>query len=151
MALPTVRSSNTPGRWDPFREFEDLYSQMSRWMESVVGRLEPDSGSWWPAADLAETEDAYHVEVELPGVKRDDITIDLVGSELTVNGELTESEQKGRLRQRGRRTGRFHYQVTLPHDVDAERVEATLDQGVLTVRVPKSETAKPRRIEISNK
>ncbi|WP_158847848.1 Hsp20/alpha crystallin family protein [Saccharothrix deserti] len=151
MTLPAVRSSGPPGRWDPFREFEDLYREMGRWMDSVTGRLDEGVRAWSPLADVAETDDAYLVEVELPGVKREDINIDLIGSELAITGELKEKERQGLFRSRTRRTGQFSYRVTLPHDVDADKVEANLADGVLSVRVPKSEAAKPRRIAISGK
>ena len=152
MTLPALRSSRSLGRWDPFREFEDLYSEMGRWMDSVFGRVDgaPAARTWAPLADLTETEDAYLVEVDLPGVKRDDLTIDLTGTELSVTGELKDKERQGWLRHRTRRVGRFGYRVTLPQDVDADKVEATLADGVLTVRVPKTEAAKPRRIQISS-
>lgn len=79
---------------------------------------------------------------------RDDITVDLAGSELAVTGELTERERRGLFRYRTRRTGRFSYRAWLPRDIEADRVEATLANGVLTVRVPKSEAARPRRIAV---
>lgn len=148
MTLPAVRSS---GQWDPFREFDDLYRQMGRWLTSVTDWSTGNAGSWSPAADVTEADDAYLVEVDLPGVKRDDITIDLLGTELTINGELRTKERQGLFRHRTRRTGQFTYQVTLPHSVDADKIEATLADGVLTVRVPKSESAKPRRIAISGR
>ena len=150
MALPAVRSNNQLGRWDPFREFEDLYTQMGRWMDSAFGRLDQPT-AWAPLADLSESEDAYLVEVDLPGVKRDDVTIDLVGNELVVTGELKQRERQGLLRHRTRRTGEFSYRVTLPDSVDADKVEASLAEGVLTIRVPKSEAVKPRRIAIKGK
>ncbi|SDD13662.1 Hsp20/alpha crystallin family protein [Actinokineospora iranica] len=147
MALPAVRSGNQVGRWDPFREFEDLYSQLGRWMDSALGRL--DQGiAWAPLADVTEVEDAYVVEVDLPGVKREDVAIELVGNDLVVTGELKQKERQGLLRHRTRRTGEFSYRVTLPDSVDADKVEASLDEGVLTIRVAKSEAAKPRRIAI---
>ncbi|WP_447002129.1 Hsp20/alpha crystallin family protein [Saccharothrix isguenensis] len=151
MTLPAVRSSGPVGRWDPFREFEDLYRQLGRWMDSVAGHLDDTVATWSPSADVTETEDAYLVGVELPGVKRDDISIDLVGNELAISGELKERERQGLFRHRTRRTGQFSYRVTLPHDVDADKVEANLTDGVLTVRVPKSEAAKPRRIAITGR
>ncbi|MBV9844785.1 MAG: Hsp20/alpha crystallin family protein [Kutzneria sp.] len=149
MALPMARSSGRTGRWDPLREFEDLYGQMGRWMDAAFGRAGESGTSWLPAADVSETDEAYLVEVDLPGVKREDITIDLVGNELTVSGELKEMEREGWFRRRTRRTGRFEYRVSLPHDVDTDKIDANLADGVLTVRVPKSEAAKPRRITVS--
>lgn len=147
MALPAVRSSDQLGRWDPFREFEDLYTQMGRWMDSAFGRLDQHT-AWAPSAEVTETEDAYLVEVDLPGVKRDDVTIDLIGNDLVVIGELKQKERQGLLRHRTRRTGQFSYRVTLPDSVDADKVDASLDEGVLAIRVPKSEAVKPRRIAI---
>lgn len=148
MALPVLRTARTPERWDPFREFEDLYTQMGRWMDSAMGRG-GDSPGWSPLADVTEDEDGYLVEVELPGVKRDDISIELLGSELAVSGTLQEKERQGLVRHRTRRTGEFHYRVRLPQSVDADKIEATLDEGVLSIRVPKVEAAKPRRIAIT--
>jgi HSP20 family protein len=147
MALPAVRSN----RWDPFRDFEDLYHQMARWMDEVSGQFDRNFGAWAPLADVTETDDAFEVEVDVPGVKRDDINVDLTGNELVVTGELKEKERIGMLRHRTRRTGRFGYRVTLPDRVDADKVEASLDEGVLTIRVPKSDAAKPRRIQITGK
>ena len=99
---------------------------------------------------MEETDDAYVVEIDLPGVKRDDIDIQLSDRQLTVSGEIKEKERTGILRRRTRRVGQFSYSVTLPADVDADKVSAHLDDGVLTVRVPKPEQAKPRRIEITS-
>lgn len=91
------------------------------------------------------------VEVGLPGVRRDDVTIDLIGTELAISGELKEKERQGWFRHRTRRTGQFTYRVTLPHDVNLDAIEAKLADGVLTVRVPKTEAQKPRRIAITGK
>ncbi|WP_199432882.1 Hsp20/alpha crystallin family protein [Qaidamihabitans albus] len=149
MALPAVRSSGSVGRWDPLREFEDLYSRLGQWMDSMTGTVEEGRRAWSPLADIAETDGAYLVDVELPGVKREDVTVDLTGRELTINGERKEKERQGWFRHRTRRTGQFHYSVTLPHDVDADRIDATLADGILTVRAPKSDAAKPRRITVT--
>ncbi|MFD4998340.1 Hsp20/alpha crystallin family protein [Streptomyces buecherae] len=71
------------------------------------------------------------------------------GAELSVHGEVRNRERAGVPRDRTRHTGRFHHQVTLPQDTDEEHVTADLTDGVLTVKVPKAEQAKPRRIEIT--
>ncbi len=83
-------------------------------------------------------------------MKREDVDIELVGNELVISGELKERERTGIIRRRTRRTGRFDYRVTLPEQVAADAIEATLADGVLTVRVPKSERAQRRRIEIKS-
>jgi HSP20 family protein len=81
-------------------------------------------------------------------VQRDDVDIELVGNELAITGELKEKERTGVVRRRTRRTGRFDYRVTLPEQVDAEQIEASLADGVLSVRVPKSERAQRTKIAI---
>lgn len=144
MALPAVRSSNTqPLRWDPFRDFSDfgtLFDQLGRWTSTVA---------WSPLADVSETDEEYVVELDVPGVNRDDITVDLANNQLSITGEIKEREGKAVFHRRTRRTGRFAYRVTLPRGVNSEKVDASLTDGVLTVRVPKSDSAKPRRIAIS--
>src|SRR5690606_15857274 len=107
------------------------------------------AGAWRPFADLSETDDAYVVEVEVPGVARDDLTIEAIGGELVIHGEYKEKERKGLLRSTTRRVGRFEYRTLLPGEVDADRITARLSDGVLTVTVPKTEAVKPRRIEIT--
>jgi len=89
-------------------------------------------------------------EAELPGVRREDVQIDVDGNELRIGGEVRERERTGVLRQQTRMQGRFEYRSTLPHEVDADQIEATLKDGVLNVRVPKSERSQPRRIEIKS-
>jgi HSP20 family protein len=101
-----------------------------------------------PQADIEETDDAWIVEAELPGVNRKDVSVELREGELVINGEIKEKERKGVVRRRTRRTGQFEYRVTLPGQTDPDKIEASLHEGVLTVRVPKAEQAKPRRIEV---
>jgi HSP20 family protein len=149
MTGPWHYSSGSSGRWDPVREFEDLYTQMGRLMGTAFGPPGGAGTRWVPLADLSETDDAYLVEVDLPGVKSKDINIEVVGNELLITGEVKQSEQKGLLRRKQRRVGEFELRVALPHEVDADRIEANLAEGVLTVRVPKGETAKARRIKVT--
>jgi len=135
---------------NPTREFEDIYDRMGQLMNVAFGLIPVDlaEGPWIPLADLSETDDAYVVEVDLPGVNRDQIGIQLQDRELVITGEIPESEQKGRRHRRSRRTGRFEFHTYLPGDVNADGVNAQLSDGVLTVTIPKSEAAKPRQIEI---
>ncbi|MBP2328709.1 HSP20 family protein [Kibdelosporangium banguiense] len=151
MTLPAPRRGGQIARWNPFGEFEDLYTRLGRLWESAVGTDSPTASAWSPLADLCETDDAYIVEVDVPGVKRDDITIDLRDDELTITGELKETEREGLFRKRTRRTGHFDYRMTLPRNVAPDQIDASLANGVLTVRIPKTETAKARRIEITER
>ena len=147
MTLPVRSRPRAVAGWDPFRELEELTQRVnSLWEADLTGDLH----GWAPLADVEETDDAYVVEIDLPGVQREDIDIQLTDRQLTVSGEIKEKERSGILRRRTRRVGQFQYSVTLPADVDADEVTAHLDDGVLTVRVPKPEQVKPRRIEISS-
>jgi HSP20 family protein len=101
-----------------------------------------------PLADVEESDDAYTIDVELPGVRKDDISLEVGEGRLTVTGERHERQRVGLLRHRTRTTGRFRLAVTLPLEVDGNGVTATLDHGVLTVTVPKAERSRRRRIPI---
>ncbi|MFZ0972016.1 MAG: Hsp20/alpha crystallin family protein [Solirubrobacteraceae bacterium] len=153
MPVPARRTATSSPqqmeRWDPFREFEQLQEEMGRLVQSVwspagVG----NGGAWTPFADVEETEDAWIIEVELPGVDRKDVNVEMRNSELVIVGDIKEKERKGVLRRRARRTGHFEYHVTLPGEPNEENIDAKLHDGILTVRVPKTEQAKPRRIEV---
>jgi HSP20 family protein len=155
MALPTRRSTSpssnaTTQRWDPFREFEDLQAQMGQLIENVWSGTSIGNGIWAPPVDIEETEDAWVVEAELPGAEQDDIKVEMRDSELVISGEIKERERKGILRRRTRRAGEFEYRVTLPGEIEGERIDASLEHGVLTVRVPKVERARPQRVEVKS-
>jgi HSP20 family protein len=104
-----------------------------------------------PETDVVETEKEIRVVAEMPGLKRDNIEIDVENNILTIRGEKreerTEGEQ-GRWHLAERRYGTFSRSFVLPRDVDAENIQASFQDGVLTVSVPKSEKARRRRIEI---
>jgi len=152
--LPERRGATTPERWEPFTELEQMTDRMRRMLEQTFGGLGWTSplerGGWSPLVDLEETDDAYVVEAEVPGVKREDLNIELAGDELSISGEIKEHQRQGTLRRQTRRTGRFDYRVSLPSHVDSEKVDASLADGVLTVRVPKAERAQRRRIEVKS-
>jgi HSP20 family protein len=142
---------------NPSREFEDIYDRMGQLMNFAFG-LTPAALAdmpWVPLADLSETDDAYVVKAELPGVNKDQVNIQLQDREIVISGEIPEPETgdgKGddtRRRHGTRRTGRFELRTYLPGDVNADAVAAQLSDGILTVTVPKSEAAKPRKIEIT--
>jgi HSP20 family protein len=136
-------------RWEPLRELEQLHEQMGQLMESVWAPMGAgNGGTWMPFADIEETEDAWIIEAELPGVDRKDVNVEMRDSELLITGEIKEKERKGIVRRRTRRTGRFEYRVMLPAEANAEQIEANMHDGVLTVRVPKAEKAKARKIEV---
>jgi HSP20 family protein len=149
------RPQEVQERFDPLGEFEQMTERMQRVLDRTFGgawgsRPAVERGGFAPVADIEEHDDAYVVQVELPGVKREDVTIELIGNELAISGEVKEEERQGVVRRRMRRYGRFDYRVSLPDQLDSEKVDATLDDGLLTVRVPKAEKAQRRQIDIKS-
>ena len=156
MALPVRRRDNgrqttrSSAVWEPFRELDELQRRTAELIDSVWSRgtRARDDLPWVPAVDVEETDDAWIVEAEVPGVRREDVDVDVRDSELIVSGEIVERERTGILRRRTRRMGRFEYRVVLPEQPDPEGIDATLEDGVLTVRVPKPEQTRRRRVEV---
>jgi HSP20 family protein len=151
--LPERRSSRSPERWEPAGELEQLTERMRSMLEQTFGAFgwtPPllERTGWSPFVDLEETDDAYVVEAELPGVRREDVNIELAGNELMITGEVKQRERTGTVRRQTRRTGRFDYRLSLPSHVDLDKADADLVDGVLTVRIPKAERAQRRRIQI---
>jgi HSP20 family protein len=142
-------------RWEPFREFTTLQNEMNRLFNTVFDAPAPGNGGstmrrWMPAMDLVETEDHFVLRADLPGMKEDDVKIELEDGTLTVSGERKaehESKNEGYYRVE-RAFGSFSRSLTLPQGIDPEAVTAKFDSGVLEVRIPKPEQRKPRRIEI---
>ncbi|HZQ29394.1 MAG TPA: Hsp20/alpha crystallin family protein [Acidimicrobiales bacterium] len=132
-------------RWDPFDELQQQLAQVFQDWPQMRG---PIGSDFMPVADVEETDDAFVVDIELPGVKKNDIDLEVMGRRLIVTGERTEKERKGILRHQTRAVGRFRFEVVLPADVDDTGVEASLEHGVLEVRIPKASADKPKRIEI---
>jgi HSP20 family protein len=150
MTTPTKSTSGDITRWDPLSEFARLTQPLSdifgeQWpaMSAMLNR-----DGFTPLSDIEETDDAYIVDIELPGVKKEDINVEVIDQRLVVSGERRDSERAGRLRHRSRAWGKFYYEVRLPERVDPDKVEATLEEGVLHLRVPKNLTAGHRRVEV---
>jgi HSP20 family protein len=102
-----------------------------------------------PGAELEETDDGFTLEMDLPGVAKDDITIDVLGRRMAVRGTRKEKERRGVMRHSTRVTGSFAYEVLLPADVDEKATTAQLSDGVLTIKLPKTSGAKTNRVPIS--
>jgi HSP20 family protein len=141
-----------PRRFEPFPELEDLQNQMGQLIESVLAPARGGNGttSWAPLVDIEETDDAWVVEAELPGVERKNITVELRDSELEISAAIKERERKGIVRRQTRRTGRYEYRVQIPGHPDPEQIEAQLRDGVLSVQIPKTADTRARRIEVKS-
>ena len=137
-------------RWDPFRDLMGIQGELNR----LFGRTYAGDGgvesAWMPPLDVSETQDRFEVTLELPGIDPADVDVSVEDSVLTVQGERklgseTDQESFHRIE---RRYGRFVRSLSLPSTADAERIEATFDKGVLSIRVPKVEQAKPKKITV---
>jgi len=148
MALPVKRNQADVTRWDPVTELSGLTHRLARLFDEQGSEFLLGAEGFTPRADLEETDDSYVLEVELPGVKKKDINIEVFGRRLVISGERPEHERSGWLRRQTRAWGRFRYEVTLPESVDEQGVEARLRDGVLHVRVGKSTSGQRRRIEV---
>ncbi len=156
MTLPGRRHRQSPEWPDPFAEFADLYDRMGQLLPMALGhRSGPRTLAWlpaWsPAPDVSETDDAYIVDINLPGIRREDVSIEITGDELVVSGEFTDPERPGpvTIRRRARPVGRFESRTSMPGPFKADEVSARLADGVLTVVVPKTQSGRPRQIHIS--
>lgn len=133
----------------PFGSVLTRVASLSRAMDDVFA---PElSSSWVPPLDATETENAYVVTVDLPGIKRENIKLNYDRGVLTVTGTReSEKESNGNdmFYVRERPLGTFSRSVRFARDVDADKIEATLDHGVLTITVHKAATALPRQIEV---
>ena len=148
MALSRRTPTGGLTRWEPGRELQRMFEEM-------FGRGEGEEGGWvagaWaPPVDLYETDDAFMVKAELPGLSKDDIQVEVHDRTLTLRGERKhEAEVKEeRYHRRERAYGSFQRSFWLPTTVDANQVKASFKDGVLELRIPKHETAKPKRISI---
>ena len=104
----------------------------------------------FPAMNVWESGEELYAEAELPGVKGENLEISVIGNELTLKGDRPEVQTEGQMyHRRERGEGSFTRVVRLPVEVDAERVEASLKDGVLLIKLPKAETAKPRKIQVN--
>jgi HSP20 family protein len=134
------------------RFMTDMFDLVRRDMETLMGgavnRL-TDVTAATPAVNVWELSDAVVVEMELPGVTHEKLDIQVLNDELSVRGTRGDSLPEGAvMHRRERRTGEFARVVKLPFPVSGEQVEATLRDGVLQVRLPKTPEAMPRRIEV---
>jgi HSP20 family protein len=136
-------------RWDSGREVDSLQSEVNRVFDAFFGNGAPRR-RWVPAMDLVETDDSLVLRADLPGLSRDDVEIEIKDGVLTVSGERkAEHEEKSEGFYRVERTfGRFSRSLSLPEGIDADRVAADFEDGVLEVRIPKPEARKPHRVEI---
>jgi HSP20 family protein len=141
-------------RWDPFAEMAGLHREMDQVFGEFFGQtpfsMAETEAMWSPLVDVHETKDNLLLQVEVPGVKQEDIQVSIEGDTLTLKGERKrEAEVKEDEYHRIERSyGRFERNILLPSLVDPNRVKATYRDGVLEIQLAKKEEAKPKEIKV---
>ena len=146
-------------RWEPFREIRRVHDMLDRaFDEGLIGTLGEGLTLYEGLApvDVYQTDEAIVVQATLPGVKPEDIDISVTGDTLTIRGEVKQEAGNGngngrQYHVRERRYSRFARSLTLPSMVDAGKAEAEVENGILTLTIPKAEEAKPRQISVKAK
>lgn len=147
--LPRLRT-----QWDPCAEMQNLEREMNRALKTFSGRAGRTAtlpeAAWTPPADIYETKDEVVMVLELPGVNQKEVEISLVGDTLSVRGERHRAEEveEDDCHRVERRFGPYFRALVLPSVVDSSRIKAIYKDGLLEIRLPKREEAKPRAIPI---
>jgi HSP20 family protein len=149
-----------PGLWNrasvtPFERLWDVRREMERLMEGYqTDQQQNGTALWLPPMDVVETGEEILCHLEVPGLSERDLDISIEGNIVTIAGEKkylrNESEKEQGFRHFERRYGRFERSFTIPQTVEASKVRARYDNGVLTVVLPKAERSKPRRVEVES-
>jgi HSP20 family protein len=145
-------------RWDPFHELEEVSDRLNR-IFGRTGLARSGTGTakdaltvfdWAPTVDIVETNEDFQIKAELPEVKKEDVKVSVDNGVLRIEGERTqEKEVKGKKFHRVERSyGSFLRRFTLPENVDESQVRADFKDGILSVRLQKTEKAKPKSIEV---
>lgn len=152
MAIVRWRNRARLTPWDAFADMDAEFNRMFRGFGSRESSRESSrERQWLPAMDVSETDDAYIVEADVPGISKEDIAIEVVGNVVTIKGERKHEageEEKG-YRRVERNYGSFERSFKVPDGFDAEAIEAKFENGVLSVTLPKREETKPRAIKIT--
>lgn len=141
-------------RFDPFRDLAVLQDRMNRLFNETYGPRREDDlmsrGTWTPAVDIYETEGALVLKAELPDMRREDIDVNVENSTLTIKGErkIDDAVKQENFHRIERAYGQFVRSFSLPNTVDTTKIAAEYKNGVLTVKLPVREEAKPRSINV---
>jgi HSP20 family protein len=145
---------NATTSWDPFRELEAMQNRLS----SVLGRqLQPRQNGdkeaitvaeWVPVVDITEDEQEYLIKADLPEVEREEVKVTVENGVLVLSGQRRLEKENKRYHRIERSYGSFARSFSLPDDADSDKVNAEFKEGVLKLHIPKSESARPKQIEV---
>ena len=132
------------------RTFTNFHSEMESLLDFAFGNDQGAATHFAPRVNISEADTQYEVTADLPGLKPDDVTVELEDGRLLIAGEMKqESQEDGRTFHRvERRFGKFRRIISVPETVDAEKINAEFHSGVLVVTLPKTEKVKPKRIDV---
>ncbi len=139
-------------RWaSPFGELERMQRQMD-WLTGSLSRglFQETTAGVFPLMNVTEDKDSFYVRAELPGLKPDELDISVTGDTLSLSGErkIPTEDENAQYHRREREAGKFNRIVSLPSQVDTGKVEASCEDGILTITLPKAEAVKPKKIAI---
>jgi HSP20 family protein len=131
----------------PFGDFDQLRREMLRLFDTAAG--EPEAGVY-PPLNVTQDDDAFYLRAEVPGIKPAEISVSALRNRVSISGrrELAREQEKVSYHRKERSEGTFNRTITLPAEVDADRVDARYSDGILTLTLPKAEQAKPRQIKV---
>jgi HSP20 family protein len=137
-------------RWDPFQEMLNLRRTVDRLFDNANADHDWQQMQWGLAVDVVENKDDFIVKASIPGINPDDLDVSYVDDTLTIKGEIKSDNEikEDQYHLRERRYGTFARSVTLPVKIKGDAIEASYQNGVLTLRLPKAEEVKPKRIAI---
>ena len=137
-------------RWSPWQELESMNRQLSRLLDDNENPIKKEAGQWMPSVDIRETEEAIVVEAELPGIDKKDVSLEVKDGVLTIAGErrYEKGVKEENVHRIERSYGSFTRSFSLPRNIDPEKVEASMKDGILEVRMAKRESAKARSVTI---
>jgi HSP20 family protein len=141
--------ASTITRWDPYQQIADIQRELERTFGRMVGDGRSQRG-WMPTVDIEQTDQEIVLKLDLPGMRREDVSIEVRDHTLIVAGERREEKEdkhEGYIT-RERIVGRFTRSFMLPEGVDPDQVHANFENGVLRVRVPRPQEAEPKQIQI---
>jgi len=140
-------------RWEPFREFEDMFRNYSPMFGRSLRRVGGEVAEWTPLADITETDKEYLIKADLPEVKKEDVKITLDDNLITISGERRHEKEHAEENEIRVESfyGSFSRSFQLPDGIDAQAIKAESKDGVLRVRIPKREVAPPKSISIEVK
>ncbi|MEK6553758.1 MAG: Hsp20/alpha crystallin family protein [Bdellovibrionota bacterium] len=143
---PSERNVRANNSLDFFRQFDNLFEDF----EGVGRNMSRELSSFYPALDIEESDKDYQISLDIPGIKKEDVKIELKDRSIVISGERKREEKTSTsgVNRLERTHGQFTRTLQLPHNVDVTKIDANYENGVLKLMIPKSEDAKPRLIDI---